>query len=154
MRGIPAGALWLGLLGLLPFYGAALLAHQPLTVGAAARIGFVVYAAVILSFLGGVRWGLEIARESGTPSPRRLVLSVLPPLYGWACAVGTLVWDLSLSGFVATGFVLQFLWDRAAAREGLAPAWYEPLRSILTVGVLGACFLLIVLERLERVATT
>lgn len=148
MRGIPASALWLGLLGLLPFYGAAVLAHQPLPVGPAARIGFVVYAAVILSFLGGVRWGLEIARDGGAPSPRRLVLSVLPSLYGWACAVGTLAWDMSLSGFIASGFVFQFLWDRAAAREGLAPAWYGPLRSILTFGVLGACLLLIVLDRL------
>ena len=60
---IPSAPLWLGLTALVPLIGAALIMLSPEPATAhAALVGFAIYAAVMLSFLGGVRWGLEIAR--------------------------------------------------------------------------------------------
>lgn len=39
--------------------------------------------AVILSFLGAVHWGLEMAEYGGKHSYKRYTLSVLPPVLAW-----------------------------------------------------------------------
>ncbi|MFZ4122594.1 MAG: DUF3429 domain-containing protein [Caulobacterales bacterium] len=148
---IPRPVLWLGLLGLLPFFGSAALigAGSPwiAQIGAAS---FAIYGAVILSFLGGVRWGLEIAREPSAPVAARLVFSVLASLVGWALALWIV---LGGGALIATGtaaaFAAQFIWDRAAGAEGLAPRWYPRLRLILTSGVLAACLAIPILSLLD-----
>ncbi|MFZ4069276.1 MAG: DUF3429 domain-containing protein [Caulobacterales bacterium] len=142
---IPFSALWLGLAGLIPFYGAgfAMLARDP-NVTAFAATAFAIYATAILSFLGGARWGLEIARAPAAPDPRRLVFSVLPSLAGWAAAVAMITdpqapWS---AGIFAGLFAAQYVWDRQAARDAAAPDWYPPLREVLTGGVIVACLAL------------
>jgi len=40
------------------------------------------YAAIILSFMGAIHWGLGIA-NADDPSARLLVISVIPPLIAW-----------------------------------------------------------------------
>jgi hypothetical protein len=87
------------------------------------------YAAVILSFLGGVRWGVEIARD---PVARWLPLtgSVAPPLVAWLLllAPASPAWPLSglLLAFLAQGIVDE--------RSDDLPAWYRRLRIYLTLG--------------------
>ena len=56
---IPPIALWLGIGGLIPFLAPALLIWMPASQGLQGIAGTfgMVYGAVILSFLGGVRWG-------------------------------------------------------------------------------------------------
>ena len=56
---IPPIALWLGIGGLIPFLAPALLIWMPLSLGWQGIAGTfgMVYGAIILSFLGGVRWG-------------------------------------------------------------------------------------------------
>lgn len=138
----PAAALWLGLAGLLPFYASALAAAAPdPAVSRLAILSFAIYGAVIASFLGGARWGLELARSPQAPSPLRLMFSVLPSIAGWALALTAAIAP-SPTGISAgfTGvFVALFVWDAAAGREHLAPAWYPRLRGTLTAGVVLAC---------------
>jgi len=85
------------------------------------------YAALILSFLGGARWGLEIPR----PSPRTLIISasMAPTLVGFGLCLA----PLSGAGFLglALAFLAQFIWDFRAAD---APSWYPALRAVLTAG--------------------
>jgi hypothetical protein len=138
---IPRPALYLGLAGLIPFYAASVLdlTLDPLMGGLGDAV-FAVYAAVILSFLGGARWGLELARSPDAPSMLRLVFSVTPSLIGWAIALAhVVIGPAYMTSAFALAFAAQYVWDRAAASELLAPAWYGRLRFILTVGVLGAC---------------
>lgn len=151
---IPQGPLGLGLLGLLPFVGAALALYSSNEgVAAFAFSSFVIYAAVILSFLGGVRWGLEIARAPQAPSSLRLIFSVLPSLGGWGLAL----WSLSqperhgAAAAFAGLFAAQYAWDRASGPEGLAPAWYPLLRQILTGGVMLACVMLMAADYLRLI---
>ncbi|MEW5315000.1 MAG: hypothetical protein WDW38_006457 [Sanguina aurantia] len=71
----------LGWSGLLPFAGAlALAVLQPAWRDLALTV-VIAYAAVILSFLGGARWGRGLASDV---SPLRDVEAVLPSLIGFA----------------------------------------------------------------------
>lgn len=144
MTRIPRPALGLGLVGLVPFYalGALSLVPHP-TFSRWGLVGFAVYAAVILSFLGGARWGLELARAPDRPSPTVLVLSVVPSLVGWALAMAALlgVMQVGIAGGFAAAFAAQFVWDSRSPTEANAPGWYPALRQILTLGVLISCLL-------------
>lgn len=81
----PPAAAVLGYLGCLPFAAMAVAlwrvadpVHQRELAWALAA-----YGAVILSFLGGVRWGREIARHGPAAGRSPLVLSVVPSLLAW-----------------------------------------------------------------------
>lgn len=70
-------ALWLGYGGLIPFVaGAALLALLPPESRPVAAAALSAYAAVIVSFLGGIHWGIGF--RDGTP--RLFLWGVLPSL--------------------------------------------------------------------------
>jgi len=93
----------------------------------------VAYGATILSFLGGVHWGLAIgAHSSGRQDgklPARLILSVLPSLAGW----GALLVSQSAGLFILALAIAVMLWvDIRATRMGEAPLWYPKLRIPLT----------------------
>ena len=101
---IPRAAAALGYGGVAPFAALALaFAFGPDAAAERLLDGFLIYGAVILSFLGGIRWGAAsgVTREQA----RGLVLSVLPRL--WAgLAVG---WhDPAVSAWaLLVGFVLM-----------------------------------------------
>ena len=137
--GIPKAALWLGPLGLIPFLAGAL---APWLLPAArlpdAGLALIGYGAVILSFLGGVHWGL--AAPAGRPL--QIGLSVVPSLVGW---LALLVANLHAAGpalwLLAAAFAILLAGDLFAARCGLTPAWYPRLRVPLTLIVV-ACLII------------
>ena len=141
---IPSAPLWIGFAALVPLLGAALvmLSHDP-ALAHAALISFCIYAAAMLSFLGGVRWGLEIARAPEAPNANRLIYATAPSLGGWVLAFAV-VNDPRVAGaaMIFSGlFAVQYVWDRASAQERLAPGWYPMLREVLTGGAMLACIL-------------
>lgn len=129
---VPPVAAALGYAGAVPFLvGAtgvalALLPATPL----------LAYGAVILAFMGGIHWGLGM--PGTTPDARRLGLSVVPALLGWAA--------LLLGGrpgllLLAAAFVGLLALDLATVRSGAAPAWYPSLRVPLTAVVVASLLL-------------
>ena len=133
---IPAAALWLGPLGLIPFLAGALapwiLPAERLPDASLALIG---YGAVILSFLGGVHWGL--AAPAGRPL--QIGLSVVPSLVAWlALLVANLQGTDTALWLLAAAFAVLLPGDLLAAARGLAPGWYPRLRVPLTLIVV-AC---------------
>ena len=137
---IPAAANWLGAFGALPFVvlavaGAILdpTGRQP------ALVAMVAYGAVILSFLGGVRWVLGIAGFGSSGAnvalARRLTLSVVPALVGWTALMLPLSTGLIVLAFA---FALLLVFDYLAGRSGEAPAWYPHLRWPLTAVVVAS----------------
>jgi hypothetical protein len=79
---LPPLALRLGYAGLVPFVAGALLvwlvredAHPYVVLALAA------YAALIVSFLGGIHWGLALREPA--PSPLQLGWGVVPALVAW-----------------------------------------------------------------------
>lgn len=136
---IPKSALWLGLTGAIPFAAGTFAnlfpdAWPDLT--AVADLAVRTYGAVILSFLGGVRWGLGMHKEREARS-RALALSVVPALFGWFALFLPAPWTFPA---LVVGFAVQGFWDvKTSAGDG-APAWYPRLRIPLTLVV---CLLLI-----------
>lgn len=140
---VPPAAQWLGALGAVPFVALAFIA---LFVDGAPsmQVSFALsaYGAVILSFLGGIRWGLAVAGfgvEGGAgASFARLGLSVLPSLVAWVALLIPAPGRLLL---LAAAFAAMLWLDVRATRQGIAPAWYPRLRWPLTTTVVAALVL-------------
>ena len=132
-RTIPGVARLLGYAGLLPFaLTAAMMWLAPdATTKATALKMLIGYGAVILSFLGGVRWGLATGPLAGPDRNRELGLSVLPSIAAW---VVFLPGPTLALGILITGFIVQCLWDVMSAERGYLPKWYGNLRLQLTGG--------------------
>jgi len=149
---LPRTALRLGFLGLVPLAVAALVSlsqhHETARIGA---LAFSVYAAVLLSFLGGVRCGFELMRAPQAPDALRLVFSALPALAGWALALFVVIVPAALgaSSAFAGLFAVQQMWDHRSAQAG-APAWYPVLRQVLTGGAMIVCLLIPLATVLRR----
>ena len=87
-----------------------------------------VYGAVILSFLGGVRWGVALARH-GEDAGFDFSLAMVPPLMGWIAVFIPVPYAFAV---LAVAFAAQGAWDTLAVHTGKAPEWYGELRTILT----------------------
>lgn len=129
-------ALILTATGALPFLAAAIgtsLLEPP--TNATAGLWLQTYAAVILSFLGGIRWGMAL--NAGGASSTALILSVLPALAGWVILPLSIIllpnpaWYLALAAL----FLLQLVWDWSSA---VVPAWFKPMRMGASVAAMGS----------------
>ncbi len=131
--GIPSMALWLGLAGLIPFLAGALSLWMPLPV-LQPEMGLklaITYGAIILSFLGGIRWGTAIGPYDAHRQARELATSVLGSLAGLAAVFLPPIPALTL---LVAGFLMQGLWDVTSVEAGRLPTWFGKLRMILTAG--------------------
>lgn len=132
---IPRPALLLGWLGVLPFAASCLgvVAGSARTAELASQV-LVVYATVIVSFMGGVQWGLAmIAPDGGSATlPRRLAISTLPALAAFVMAA--LPVQSAMLGLAAV-FCALLAYDAVTVRAGVAPRWYLALRVQLTAAV-------------------
>jgi len=150
----PRAALRLGFLALAPLAISALITLSPYH--ATARLGaiaFALYAAILLSFLGGVRCGFELMREPRDPNPLRLLFSALPALAGWALTVFVVYFTIALGAAAAFAglFAVQYMWDQTSARDAGAPVWYPPLRQVLTGGAMIACLMIPLATALQHI---
>ncbi|MEG3166130.1 DUF3429 domain-containing protein [Sphingomonas sp. PB2P19] len=135
---VPPLPLWLGLAGLIPqllaFIGVA--AGEPEGRFTALALAYA-YAALILSFLGGMWWGL--AAQARTAVPRWVwVAAVVPSLIALLSALPWAFGDrwpgpsLALLGLALLGSLGVDYRLRAA---GLCPAWWLRLRLPLSIGL-------------------
>jgi len=129
---IPQTALVLGLAGLIPFIATATacwLLDNELQTKAHFTLG--AYGAVILSFLGGVKWGVLVNDKTNLEKWGPIVLSVVPSIVGWFALLLPVIATLAvLSGIM----VLQYYFDIESVKEKKLPPWYGRLRTILTTG--------------------
>lgn len=128
----PPAVLAFGLLGIIPFWallGSSLLAPNWAGVAAAVEAA---YAALILSFLGGARWGLVV--RDASPNPVVVGLAMTPTLVGLAVVVfshGEMRVQLLA---LAAALTLSWAWDFSAKD---LPTWYGRFRTVLTLGAVG-----------------
>ena len=105
------------------------------------------YGAVILSFLGGIRWGAGIGRHD---AGRQFALAVVPSLVGWLSLFMAPVFGTAL---LALAFAGQGAWDafstngppdpRLPAENRPLPHWMGRLRATLTFLVTGALVVIV-----------
>jgi hypothetical protein len=132
----------LGNLGLIPFFGLALLTWAwPAEQAGRVDLALVAYAACILSFLGAVHWGLALAHPEldKRGSWNAFGWGVVPSLLGWLAMLMLLLGMAAplVYAFLIGDFVLVRLLDTALlplyARG--PDRWYPALRTRLTLGV-------------------
>ena len=135
--GIPPIARLLGRSGLLPQLAAValLLSGDPQSRFSALAIAYA-YAAIILSFLGGLWWGLAARTDS---PPRWLwFASVAPSLIAlvtaWPWMVG-LRWPGPSLVVLGISLIAALLVDRALVKAGIAPPGWMKLRMPLSLGL-------------------
>lgn len=100
------------------------------------------YGAVILSFLGGTRWGAGLGRAD---AGRQFAFAVVPSLVGWVSLFMADVYGVAL---LALAFAAQGAWDafatspapdaRRAPVSRPLPHWFGRLRATLTFMVVAA----------------
>jgi hypothetical protein len=150
---LPRTALRFGFLGLAPLAISALvsLSQHPGTAHLGA-LSFSIYAAALLSFLGGVRCGFELMRAPHAPNGLRLLFSALPALAGWALSLFVVFVPAALgaSSAFAGLFAAQYVWDHRSAADAGAPEWYPLLRRVLTGGAMIVCLLIPLATALRR----
>ena len=140
---IPGTALLLGLAGLIPFIAgaASLWVPLPLLPPALGLELVAGYGAIILSFLGGIRWGTAIGPYDTQRQGLEFSASVLGSLAGLAALFIPPVPALTL---LIAGFLMQALWDVTSVEAGRLPAWFGKLRMLLTGGAVISLILALV----------
>ena len=135
---IPVSALVLGAGGLIPFV--ALPIWQIFAIDEAVReralMAFIFYAAAILSFLGGIGWGIAMRERDPMQRGLSFGVSVVPSLVAWAAALINVQHLAFTLGILAVAFVVQVVWDVTLSSSGRAPKWFGSLRIGLTLVVL------------------
>ncbi|MBU3694786.1 MAG: DUF3429 domain-containing protein [Rhodocyclaceae bacterium] len=136
----PAAARLLALAGLIPFWALALAPRFGINPPQlqAALIG---YAAVILSFVGALHWGLAAARDNTDrplPAWRSYGYSVVPALVAWVALLLPYRDALTLLSLAFIG--AMFADQRWLAGQGL-PVWFVPLRTLISVLVILALYI-------------
>ena len=126
MARVSATAYTLALLGLIPFVFCAFAVATGRFGGSAWFVPLATYGAIILSFLGGARWGREMASDAARPV--ELILSNLPAVVAWVGFLPGIDPALRLH-WLAGGLIAVWLWDVMDA-----PDWYRALRSVATAG--------------------
>jgi len=88
-----------------------------------------IYGAVTLSFVGGMRWGFAVLEDKGERWGG-YGLSVAPALVAWLGAAGGGPGGLLV---LAVGLGLWFAAERASPPSLALPGWYFPYRGALTL---------------------
>jgi Protein of unknown function (DUF3429) len=129
-------ALRLGYGGLLPFAAGALLVWllRP-DARPYAALGLAAYGALIVSFLGGIHWGL--AMRLAPPPPRLLLWGVVPSLLAWPAVMMP-----PPAGLVILGLVLMLCYavDRLFYAQEQVAAWLTLRFRLSSVAAL-CCFI-------------
>lgn len=141
LRHTPLPALVLGVGGVVPFVAPPLyMVYYSGEYCSLLEQGHLAYGAVILSFIGGVRWGLTLAHPYQGPSWRNLVYSVTPSLIAWPALLvqPMLGYSLLTAGLLTAG-VIDVAWAGY-------PVWFKALRILLTVGAVGSIAVMVLLK--------
>jgi hypothetical protein len=134
---LPAWAKPLGYAGLIPFVACALvmLALPDAGTRHVAGRALLGYGAVILSFLGGVHWGLVLRGASPERAGGLMAAGVVPSIVGWVALL--LPFEQAAAVLVA-GFGLFWLYEHRVLGTAVLPADYLALRRWLTLGVIAS----------------
>jgi len=125
----PAPPLALGLAGVIPFVAAPAYMINTGAFCPTLATYHLGYGAVILSFLGGVRWGMAVDGSKFPPSSAwyHYTWSVTPSLMAWAalCLPSISAGYLTLIGGLGSAAYLDLI-------ENAYPTWFKGLRILLT----------------------
>lgn len=127
---MPLSTALFGGLGLIPFVTGAVLANIPSTASTGHWL-VIGYGAVILSFLGGIQWGVGLKASPRASLP--YLVAIIISLLGWISLLLPYLWGLAILG---AGFISAFIYDAISVGVFSLPGWFLRLRILLTLSVL------------------
>ncbi len=135
IQAIPLSNRLLGLAGLIPFWGLAfLIVFTEETSSFHALKALITYGAIILSFLGGIHWGMAVQSiEKATWS--RMGWGVTLSLIGWAAIFIPSLYALAL---LVTALFAALVIDLKLVDNYSEGNWYQILRILLSLGAITA----------------
>ena len=137
---IPRTALIPGLMGLVPFLVLCWATMKPsgFMTSSQALMALNIYAAIILTFIGALWWGLAARIPTSLLSNAMMVWSVIPAVFAW---LATLLGPRAALEALIAGFVVQWAMDSVLmyVADGVMPYWAYRLRTILTI--ISACLM-------------
>jgi hypothetical protein len=131
---MPFIAIALSLFGLVPlvFFAFGAVGHIPET-AERMLVSLIDYAALILSFAGGVHWGLALLPEAVRPSVR-FGAGVLPLIVAWVGLVlAQMVSPTVALVVLILGYLAMVLTEHRAAQRLLVPSRYVWIRWVFSV---------------------
>ena len=135
---VPRLAALLGYAGLIPFVLlSAALWLAPASYQVLINQALLLYASLILAFMGAVHWGLAML-QSDLDDQRQFLFSVIPALVAWLALFLPEILNYSV---LIIAFALLCLFDTRMSKSGRAPSWYPRLRSPLTTIVVASLLL-------------
>ena len=94
-----------------------------------------IYSALILSFLGGIWWGVAVARAPEGDQAPLFGLAVAPSILALTLVGLSLRWPVIASTLLGLVIVATLLVDRALRQRQLVPAWWMRLRVPLSLAL-------------------
>ncbi|HEX2941278.1 MAG TPA: DUF3429 domain-containing protein [Rhodopila sp.] len=148
---MPAIAIPLGALGIVPFilFGLGAVGHIP---ASAERmlVALIDYAALMLTFAGGVHWGMGLSPMVSRPA-LRLGAGTVPLLIAWiALILAQMISPLGALALLCVGYLATILVEHRASRQWLIPRNYVWLRWAISVVGLVMMVIVIVLRALNQ----
>ena len=135
MSQIPKTIKIIAALGLLPFFFGAIATFKVSILDFDIKLLLIkfsiLYAGLILSFLGGCLFGFE-SISGQNPNKIRLWLSIIPSIWS---LIALQIPNFSAS-ILALGFLVVYEFDRKSSLAGNVPTWWLSLRLPLTAIVI------------------
>ena len=140
---VPPAAWLAGALAALPLAASVIALWVPERgLDAIARQAGPIYAALLITFFSGIRWGSVL----NAVTIRELLLGLVPAYAAWIALILRPEFALCVLLIV---LLLQALADVLAVEDGRLPYWYGKLRMLLTAAA-GMAILAMLGERLFR----
>jgi hypothetical protein len=89
------------------------------------------YAAIILSFMGAIHWGIAMSR-SEYQNGKYFIASIIPGLSAWLALLLPQRYAIIL---LMIGFIALIIYDWSVEKPQRLPGWYIPMRNRLTLVV-------------------
>jgi len=118
----------LGYAGLIPFIILSIASWIEIPYLDNAVYALITYAAIILSFMGAIHWGMAMSKTDNKQS-KYFIASVIPALAAWFSLLFTAFFSLII---LLTGFISLIIYDLAVEKTQAFPGWYIPMRIRLT----------------------
>lgn len=118
----------LGYAGLIPFITLSIASWIEIPFLDNTVYALITYAAIILSFMGAIHWGMAMSKTDNKQSGY-FIASVIPALVAWFSLLFADFYSLII---LLIGFVSLIVYDLAVEKSQAFPGWYIPMRIRLT----------------------
>jgi hypothetical protein len=121
----------LGYTGLIPFIVFSIGSWFQLPMISDSTYILTAYAAIILSFMGAIHWGIAMS-SSEDQNGKYFIASVIPGLSAWLALLMPQRYAIIL---LMVGFIALIIYDWSVEKPQRLPGWYIPMRNRLTLVV-------------------